>query len=232
MAAQSLNTGVQDAFNLGWKLAAAVRGTATESLLDTYTTERRPVALAVVERAVRSYWGGVGPPPPPDRVVASIALQRAMRTGLSAGYPDGPLTEERLGGAGATAGARAPDMPLQGTTSLSGRIHGLLQHGGWTLLAFPAGHRRPPRGDPPEGHRDAVAAAVVDAAARGVVAWTVADRWTRDPCRLVDPGDRIRAAYTGGRPGLSLVRPDGHVGFRGALEDGDRLRDYLRRFLH
>ena len=44
-----MNTGLQDAFNLGWKLALVCRGSAGEGLLDTYETERRPVAVRVVE---------------------------------------------------------------------------------------------------------------------------------------------------------------------------------------
>ena len=46
---QGLNLGVQDAFNLGWKLAAQIRGWAPETLLDTYEAERRPVAAAVLD---------------------------------------------------------------------------------------------------------------------------------------------------------------------------------------
>ncbi|MFH8727062.1 rifampin monooxygenase [Streptomyces termitum] len=46
---QGLNLGVQDAFNLGWKLAAEVAGRAPEGLLDTYGSERRPVAEAVLD---------------------------------------------------------------------------------------------------------------------------------------------------------------------------------------
>jgi 2-polyprenyl-6-methoxyphenol hydroxylase-like FAD-dependent oxidoreductase len=46
---QGLNLGVQDAVNLGWKLAAQVRGWAPESLLDTYEAERRPVAEEVLD---------------------------------------------------------------------------------------------------------------------------------------------------------------------------------------
>jgi 2-polyprenyl-6-methoxyphenol hydroxylase-like FAD-dependent oxidoreductase len=45
---QGLNTGVQDAVNLGWKLAQVVHGTAPESLLDTYHAERHPVAARVL----------------------------------------------------------------------------------------------------------------------------------------------------------------------------------------
>jgi 3-(3-hydroxy-phenyl)propionate hydroxylase len=45
---QGLNTGVQDAVNLGWKLAQVVKGTSPEGLLDTYHVERHPVAARVL----------------------------------------------------------------------------------------------------------------------------------------------------------------------------------------
>ncbi|MDC2954254.1 rifampin monooxygenase [Streptomyces gilvifuscus] len=51
MGGQGLNAGVQDAFNLGWKLAAQVAGWAPEGLLDSYQAERRPVAAAVLDNA-------------------------------------------------------------------------------------------------------------------------------------------------------------------------------------
>jgi 2-polyprenyl-6-methoxyphenol hydroxylase-like FAD-dependent oxidoreductase len=47
-----MNTGIQDAFNLGWKLAAVHRG-ADEALLDTYEAERLPVAQHVLELSTR-----------------------------------------------------------------------------------------------------------------------------------------------------------------------------------
>jgi 2-polyprenyl-6-methoxyphenol hydroxylase-like FAD-dependent oxidoreductase len=49
MGGQGLNLGIQDAFNLGWKLAAEIDGWAPEGLLDGYETERRPVAAAVLD---------------------------------------------------------------------------------------------------------------------------------------------------------------------------------------
>ena len=57
---QGLNTGVQDAVNLGWKLAQVVKGTSPESLLDTYHAERHPVAARVLRTTM-----------------AQVALQRA-----------------------------------------------------------------------------------------------------------------------------------------------------------
>ena len=53
---QGLQTGVQDAVNLGWKLAQVVKGTSPESLLDTYHTERHPVAARVL-RSTRAATG-------------------------------------------------------------------------------------------------------------------------------------------------------------------------------
>ncbi|AGZ41215.1 monooxygenase FAD-binding protein [Actinoplanes friuliensis DSM 7358] len=49
LGGQGLNLGVQDAVNLGWKLAAEIRGWAPETLLDTYQSERRPVAADVLD---------------------------------------------------------------------------------------------------------------------------------------------------------------------------------------
>jgi 2-polyprenyl-6-methoxyphenol hydroxylase-like FAD-dependent oxidoreductase len=49
MGGQGLNLGVQDAFNLGWKLAAEIAGWAPDGLLDSYETERRPVAADVLD---------------------------------------------------------------------------------------------------------------------------------------------------------------------------------------
>ncbi len=49
---QGLNTGVQDAVNLGWKLAQVVKGTSPESLLDTYHAERHPVAARVLRDTI------------------------------------------------------------------------------------------------------------------------------------------------------------------------------------
>ena len=50
---QGMNTGMQDAFNLGWKLAAAYRGSASQTLIDSYHAERHPVAARVIEFSTR-----------------------------------------------------------------------------------------------------------------------------------------------------------------------------------
>jgi 2-polyprenyl-6-methoxyphenol hydroxylase-like FAD-dependent oxidoreductase len=61
---QGLNLGVQDAFNLGWKLAAQIRGWAPETLLDTYQAERHPVAEDVLDNTRAQMELSAGEPGP------------------------------------------------------------------------------------------------------------------------------------------------------------------------
>ncbi|MGW3992667.1 rifampin monooxygenase [Amycolatopsis sp. NPDC004772] len=69
---QGLNLGIQDAFNLGWKLAARVRGWAPEPLLDTYQAERQPVAEAVLDNT-RAQMELTSPGPGPQAVRRLLA---------------------------------------------------------------------------------------------------------------------------------------------------------------
>jgi 2-polyprenyl-6-methoxyphenol hydroxylase-like FAD-dependent oxidoreductase len=64
---QGLNLGIQDAFNLGWKLAAEVNGWAPEGLLDSYHTERHPVAADVLDNT-RAQMELLSPEPGPQAV--------------------------------------------------------------------------------------------------------------------------------------------------------------------
>ncbi|WP_328611134.1 FAD-dependent monooxygenase [Amycolatopsis sp. NBC_00345] len=78
LGAQGMNTGIQDALNLGWKLAAAVRGWAPENLLDTYHAERHPVGAAVLRnvqaQSLLMDWEGTRAP----EVMATRELFTAM----------------------------------------------------------------------------------------------------------------------------------------------------------
>ena len=123
---QGLNTSIQDAYNLGWKLAAVADG-APETLLDTYEEERRPVAAAMLGLATKLL----------------DALKRGdMRRGrevhqLDIGYPESSLALEqpsRIGGL--LAGDRAPDAPIRGAAGQSIRLFDLLKGAHWTLLGY------------------------------------------------------------------------------------------------
>lgn len=79
---QGLNTSVQDAYNLGWKLGARLRG-APDALLDSYEEERRPIDAAGHVRAAYGLWEGdwvlVRPDGYVGACVASHQLDRLSR---------------------------------------------------------------------------------------------------------------------------------------------------------
>ncbi|MFD1273405.1 FAD-dependent monooxygenase [Streptomyces kaempferi] len=80
---QALNLGVQDAFNLGWKLAAVVRGRAPEELLDTYDTERHTVGrqvLANIRAQVELLLGGPEVEPARALLTELLAVDGVRRT--------------------------------------------------------------------------------------------------------------------------------------------------------
>ncbi|MER6926533.1 FAD-dependent monooxygenase, partial [Streptomyces spiralis] len=84
---QGLNTGVQDAYNLAWKLALRVRGLATDDLLESYHAERHPVAREVVDRTVRHARSGLNS----NGDDAEMLLRRQAQ--LLVAYPDSPLIQ-------------------------------------------------------------------------------------------------------------------------------------------
>jgi 3-(3-hydroxy-phenyl)propionate hydroxylase len=113
---QGLSLGVQDAVNLGWKLAQVVRGTSSESLLDTYQEERHPVAaralqysmaLGVLQRADDRMKTLVS-------VVAELAIMDQPRKRL-AGIISGLDIHYDLGEAHPLVGRRMPDLDLLGS---------------------------------------------------------------------------------------------------------------------
>ncbi len=102
--AQGMNTGIQDAYNLAWKLALTVQGVAAPGLLESYDAERRPIGEEVVGRTVRDARAGIGAD---ENDPATVILREAQ---LLVGYPESPLSAEDVAGAkGPRPGERAPD---------------------------------------------------------------------------------------------------------------------------
>jgi 2-polyprenyl-6-methoxyphenol hydroxylase-like FAD-dependent oxidoreductase len=142
---QGLNTSVQDAYNLGWKLAAVVDG-ASDALLDSYEEERRPIAAAMLGLAAK---------------LLDAAKRGDMRRGrgvqqLDLGYPESSLALEKPARSGLLAGDRAPDAPIRGAAGQPTRLFELFKGPDWTLLGYDvepirrspngAGHTRPQHG--------------------------------------------------------------------------------------
>lgn len=115
---QGLNTSVQDAYNLGWKLGAVLRGEAPASLLDTYEEERLPVAAGMLGLSTRIHRGEArrgGPTRQLGLGYRGSSLAVETRTGLS---------DEAL-----RAGDRAPDAAVDGV-----RLFDVFRGPHWTLL--------------------------------------------------------------------------------------------------
>ncbi|ACM39512.1 MULTISPECIES: FAD-dependent oxidoreductase [Rhizobium/Agrobacterium group] len=123
---QGLNTSVQDAYNIGWKLAAVATG-APAALLDSYEEERRPVAAAMLGLATK---------------LLDAIKRGEMRRGrevhqLDIGYPESSLALESPERSGALlAGDRAPDAPLRGAAGQPTRLFDLFQGPQWTLMGY------------------------------------------------------------------------------------------------
>lgn len=123
---QGLNTGVQDAYNLGWKLATVLRG-GPVSLLDSYETERRPIAAQMLGLATS---------------LLDAMKRGEMRRGretqqLDIGYPGSPLAFERPERAGGLlAGDRAPEAAIMGASGRPTSLFQLLKGPHWTLLGY------------------------------------------------------------------------------------------------
>ncbi|MFD5624501.1 FAD-dependent monooxygenase [Streptomyces yangpuensis] len=132
--AQGMNTGIQDAWNLAWKLALAVEGAAHPGLLPSYDAERRPVGEEVVGRTVRhaSAQGVQSDPEDADTLI----LREAQ---LLVGYRGSPVVDPPGRGPGPRPGDRAPDctgltspiaaVPLRLGDLLREREHVLLLYG-------------------------------------------------------------------------------------------------------
>ncbi|WP_409470073.1 FAD-dependent oxidoreductase [Streptomyces sp. HC307] len=114
---QGLNTSVQDAYNLGWKLGAVLRAGAPASLLGTYEEERRPIAADMLGLSTRVHRG-------------ETRRGEATRQ-LGLGYRNSSLTEETRtdAGAGVRAGDRAPDGITEEV-----RLFDAFRGPHWTLL--------------------------------------------------------------------------------------------------
>jgi 2-polyprenyl-6-methoxyphenol hydroxylase-like FAD-dependent oxidoreductase len=122
---QGLNTSVQDAYNLGWKLAAVIDG-ASDALLDSYEEERRPVAAGMLGLATK---------------LLDAAKRGDMRRSrdvqqLDVGYPESSLALEKPVRSSPLAGNRAPDAPIRGAAGRPVRLFELFKGPHWTLLGY------------------------------------------------------------------------------------------------
>jgi hypothetical protein len=186
---QGLNTSVQDAYNLGWKLAEALAVSRLDDrLLDSYEAERRPVAarvLGISNELLRRHTEG-----------AEDAHERGAQTRqLDIGYRESPIVHDgRVRPGRLVAGDRAPDAPVVDAHGRPVRLFELFRGPHATLLVF-GEHARQVEGRP------------------GLAVHPVLPPGSRaEGPAVVDAHGHARAAYDVPDGTAVLVRPDGYVG--------------------
>lgn len=124
LGGQGLNTGIGDAMNLGWKLAATVQGWAPEGLLDTYTAERHPIGAWALDWTRAQV--AIMRPDPHAHAIASVIrdlIQTREATTYFVGKMSGMLTRYDLPGDHPLIGCSAPDFELEDGTRLGEFLH-------------------------------------------------------------------------------------------------------------
>jgi 2-polyprenyl-6-methoxyphenol hydroxylase-like FAD-dependent oxidoreductase len=203
-----MNTGIQDAANLGWKLALATTGDDPATLLASYEVERRPVAQQVLALTHLIFWAESSTDPAAAFLRGTLAPRLApavpwvmrrrrllaegvrLLSQLRTDHRRSPLSEDA--GPPGIRGVRAGDRLPDATVSCGGRRIRLHE-----LVARPGLH------------------VLLD----------------RDAPHRVDPGGVVHVHRLVDRTGegVVVVRPDGYVGFRGGGADGERLQRWLQR---
>ena len=145
---QGLNLGIQDAVNLGWKLAATVAHRAPDGLLDSYHAERHPVAARVLA-TVRAQGVIMNPPPEADdvRALRDIVTDLARLPDANrylAGLMSGLALRYDLGDQDPFVGTRMIDLSLR-TADGPTTVSELLRTGRGLLLELDGPGRRPSR---------------------------------------------------------------------------------------
>jgi hypothetical protein len=197
---QGMNTGIQDAANLGWKIAAVASG-AAPTLLDTYEAERRPVAAHVLALSNARL----------QQTIAQkgFATQRDASTiQLDITYRGSTLArDDRDETAVLRAGDRAPDATGLATVDGRRRLFELTRGGCFTLLNF--------------------AAAPLGVAARPRLRTLHVVAHPTGPHDVADIQAHLVSAYGAIDHTLVLIRPDGYIGLISDAGDIAAVTDYM-----
>jgi len=206
---QGMNTGIQDAYNLGWKLDQALHGAPSE-LLDTYEEERMPVAasmLGITSKLHRDSLRGDGKDlrRGPETLQLGITYRRSSLS-----------RDERESPGSVWAGDRAPDAPCHDAAGRPVRLFDAFRGPHFTLLSFGSDSSR-----------------VVSEIARDYGAAVHAHAIVRpgEPAEngaIVDTEGHARRAYDAQNGALVLVRPDGYIGLFTEGRSDRRVQEYLR----
>jgi 2-polyprenyl-6-methoxyphenol hydroxylase-like FAD-dependent oxidoreductase len=240
---QGMNTGIQDAYNLGWKLALVASGLAPESLLDSYEIERRAVASDVL-KMTRSLTEKAEqyvtlPPKERDRLYSHVVMPEADRMKLirhseelDLDYRQSPISLDCLDGTSNDpvsmprlhAGTEARDAGPLVVNENERSLFELLRGNHHTLLVVPGS--KPQSQIEAQSLRD-LAAEVERAYGSQIRVCRVLPAGSDGP--ILDVESAVHQRYGSSDPRLYLIRPDGYIGFRGEVAHGAELMAHLGR---
>jgi 4,5-epoxidase len=247
LGGQGMNTGLGDAFNLGWKLASTAKGQASEGLLDTYEAERRPVAAHVVKDTSRIWNIAIGRTQL-DRFIRDYLFFPALRiptlqhwaiesgSQLKINYRGGPLARTSFATRLAyrirrvpMAGDRCPDAHCLDLRTGAETNFGEQSANKWTLIVF---NNEPRQRLCVELARSCLGTdlkVVLMLLTRSLPSQNNVAKWP--DAVLEDRAGEIARAWRPANSSAILLRPDGHIGWRSENPDDNALRKWLRLVL-
>jgi hypothetical protein len=238
---QGMNTGMQDAFNLAWKLALVEKGQGhAEALLGSYSVERSAVGdqvlratkwmttVATVRNPLAQYLRNHIAPVLTSFGPIRDKIKNALCE-LSINYRHGPLSAQDWpwSAGGATAGDRLPEAPLSAADHRT-TLFAVLRDPRHALLLFPHGSESVPQ--------LLNVAAEARQAFPGVLSPHVILRADETPSAAdvpvwFDVQGKVYRQLGVTDQALVVVRPDGYIGYRCQPADSGKLLKYLRRYL-
>ena len=236
---QGMNTGIQDAFNLGWKLAGVVKGYLRESVLDSYHEERHPVAEGLIRGTNFAYTGILHPSQLKQHaarlfgpfLIGNATMQGFMRSTLEElkiFYPDSPLNLDLGGARGPKPGERVLDATLvRASDCTTTSLHELTQGRAWTLLLFSGFERASTEQDWATIARQVAARHAGRIQMYTVFAGASAPSNEAACPVLLDTLHLAHERYGIAGPAFYLLRPDTYVAARGPRSQAEKLAGYL-----
>jgi 2-polyprenyl-6-methoxyphenol hydroxylase-like FAD-dependent oxidoreductase len=221
---QGMNTGIQDAINLGWKLALVLEGKASERLLETYDEDRIPVMHSILSRTeamtnamggpstLRSFFLHLAPWIANTDFAQEVATSRVSQIQLN--YRNSLLSEDHFGDGALSAGDRVPDVSVRITgtdaPAEARRLSTLLDASRFTLLLA--------------NFQDV--SAVRATLSKAASPWLALADVAEIAAPAGDDAGKPFAEAFGAKPSITLIRPDAYVGFRGGEASAEDLIKY------
>jgi 2-polyprenyl-6-methoxyphenol hydroxylase-like FAD-dependent oxidoreductase len=227
---QGMNSGIQDAHNLAWKLARVLAGADAEALLASYEAERREVIVKTVDSYTDFLTRAILLGPNFIRKLAPAALWALPRLGLfsmvapRAGMLDAAYSRSTiLSGRGPWLGKRAPDGDLIDPAGKNLRLLDLVGPGP-TLLLFDDGRL-------PSWNQAEIAQIFQDIHDLRVAALFPSDKSRKDGAYACAGGVALWKQWAIAGGSAALIRPDGYVGWMGRRPTPDELDSGVRQAL-